>query len=265
MNPMLHTAIRAARTAGKHIIYAANNDMALDVEIKDRHDFVTQVDKKCESIIIEILHQAYPYHNFLGEESGETIHSNSAYCWVIDPLDGTTNFIHKFPMVAISIALQINGQTELAVIYNPFTQDLFTAERGRGSSLNDRRIRVSDALKLDGAFITAMVPKGKAFTPDYESYYAKLQTQCAGVRRSGSCALDLAYVASGTFDAFWTVGPKPWDLAAGLLLIQEAGGQISYLDEKLEKGFPVNGALLASNFKLTKEILPILKEYYQNP
>ncbi len=260
---MLHTAIRAARMAGRTIIYAANNDTALTVHSKDRHDFVTQIDQKCESMIIEILHQAYPNHNFLGEESGETTNSNSAYTWVIDPLDGTTNFIHKFPMVAVSIALQINGQTELAVVYNPFTQDLFTAEKGRGSLLNERRIRVNDTLKMDSAFVTAMVPKGEIFIPEYESYYAKLQLQCAGVRRSGSCALDLAYVASGTFDAFWTAGPKPWDLAAGMLLVQEAGGQISFLDNEVKNGFPVNGALLASNFKLTKELLPILKSYYQ--
>ena len=259
---MSHTALRAARAAGKIIAYAVNNKTALQVQVKDRHDFVTQIDQKCESTIIQILHEAYPLHNFLGEESGITTHSNSAYTWVIDPLDGTTNFIHGFPMVAISIALQINQQTELSIVYNPFTQDLFTAEKGRGSYLNDRRIRVSETLKMDSAFVTAMVPKGAIFTPEYESYYANLQTQCTGVRRSGSCVLDLAYVASGTFDAFWTVGPKPWDLAAGMLLVQEAGGQISFLDKKMKDGFPEHGALLAANPKLTKELLPILKGYY---
>jgi myo-inositol-1(or 4)-monophosphatase len=165
-------------------------------------------------------------------------------------------------MVAVSIALQINKQLELSLVYNPFTQDLFTAEKGRGALLNDRRIRVSETSKIEGSFITAMVPKGKAFIPEYESYYADLQLQCAGVRRSGSCALDLAYVASGTFDAFWTVGPKPWDLAAGMLLVQEAGGQISFLDKNLKDGFPEHGALLASNLKLSKEFLPVLKGYY---
>ncbi len=259
---MLHTAIRAARAAGKSIVYAANNQTALQVHAKDRHDFVTQIDQKCEATIIQILHEAYPFHNFLGEESGLTTHSNSAYTWIIDPLDGTTNFIHGFPMVAVSIALQINKQLELSVVYNPFTQDLFTAEKGRGALLNDRRIRVSETSKIEGSFITAMVPKGKAFIPEYESYYADLQLQCAGVRRSGSCALDLAYVASGTFDAFWTVGPKPWDLAAGMLLVQEAGGQISFLDKNLKDGFPEHGALLASNLKLSKEFLPVLKGYY---
>ncbi len=253
----------AARAAGKIMAYAANKQTALQIQSKDRHDFVTQIDQQCETAILEILHDAYPLHNFLGEESGLTTHSNSAYVWIIDPLDGTTNFIHGFPMVAVSIALQINKQTELALIYNPFTQDLFTAEKGRGSMLNERRIRVAETASMEGAFITAMVPKGPIFTPDYESYYAALQVQCSGVRRSGSCALDLAYVASGTFDAFWTVGPKPWDLAAGMLLIQEAGGQISFLDKNLNKeGFPEYGALLATNPKLSKELLPILKKYY---
>jgi len=258
---MLHTAIRAARAAGKVIIHAANQDLKLEVSTKDHNDFVTQIDQKAESIILEIIHQAYPDHNFLGEESGEIHYSEGPYRWVIDPLDGTTNFIHKFPMVAVSIAFQIQGKTEVAVIYNPFTQDLFTAEKGRGASLNDRRIRVSNTPKMDGAFVTAMVPKGDIFSPEYESFYAALQLQCSGVRRSGACSLDLAYVASGTFDAFWTVGPKPWDIAAGALLVQEAGGMICSLDGRPE--FPHHGSLLAANPKLSKELLPILKKYYR--
>lgn len=260
MNPMMNTAIKAARAAGKIIIYAINNDTALEVSEKNRNDYVTQIDKQCEETILDILHTAYPEHNFLGEETGEITHSDGPFKWIIDPLDGTTNFIHKFPMVAVSIALQKDNQTILGIIYNPFTDDLFLAEKGRGASLNSRRIRVSGETTLDGSFVTAMVPKGDAFKPEYKTYYADLQVLCAGVRRSGSCALDLAYTAAGTFDAFWSVGPKPWDIAAGALMVLEAGGQMLCLD-----GSPdyVNGQnILATTPRLMRELLPVLSKHY---
>jgi myo-inositol-1(or 4)-monophosphatase len=260
MTPMTNMAIKAARAAGKIIIYAATNDIALEIDIKRRNDFVTQIDKKCEEVILETLHKAYPDHNFLGEETGKIDHSDGPYRWIIDPLDGTTNFIHKFPMVAVSIALQKDNDTILGVIYNPFTDDLFIAEKGSGASLNGHRIRVSDTRKLEGSFITAMVPKGNAFKAEYENYYANLQLECAGVRRSGSCALDLAYTACGSFDAFWSVGPKPWDIAAGALMVIEAGGHVCTLSG--HDNYIDNQNILAATPKLAQELLPTLKQYY---
>jgi myo-inositol-1(or 4)-monophosphatase len=231
MHPMLNTALTVARSTGDMLVRAAEDIDKLDVERKGQNDFVTQVDRAAEDMIISGLRKRYPHHGFLSEECGRIAGRDEGeqYLWIIDPLDGTTNFIHGIPHYAISIALEINGQLEVAVVYDPVKREEFTASKGRGAALNGRRIRVSARKGLDGALIGTGFP----FRPDqasiadrYFSIFRTVAGQTAGIRRPGAAALDLAYVAAGRFDGFWEFGLQSWDMAAGVLLVQEAGGLV---------------------------------------
>jgi myo-inositol-1(or 4)-monophosphatase len=229
VQPLLNIAVRAARRAGEVIIRSLNRLESLTVTAKGRNDFVTEVDHAAEAEIIAIIRRHYPQHAFLAEESGSTGEHETV--WIIDPLDGTTNFLHGFPVFAVSIACQTKGRLEHAVIYDPMRGELFTASRGAGAHLENHRMRVSKARGIDGSLIATGFPY-RANTRYLDSYMSMLRAvteQAAGVRRPGSAALDLAYVAAGRVDGFWEIGLAPWDTAAGTLLIQEAGGRIGTL------------------------------------
>jgi myo-inositol-1(or 4)-monophosphatase len=228
LHPMLNTAIKAARSAGS-IINRASMDLDLiKVNTKSPNDFVTEVDHKAEAIIIETLLGAYPGHGILAEESGRAHGAkDSDYVWIIDPLDGTTNFIHGFPVYAVSIALAFRGQVQQAVVYDPTRNDLFYASKGRGAFLNDKRLRVSKRIRLADCLIGTGFPfrKGDNFKRYLQMFESVMQS-CAGMRRPGAAALDLCYVAAGYTDGFFETGLSPWDVAAGSLLVTEAGGLI---------------------------------------
>ncbi len=226
MNPMLNIAIRAARVAGDVIIRQIDHVQDLPVTKKSRNDFVTEVDKHAEIAIIDTLRNSCPNHAFLAEESGQQ--GDSPYLWIIDPLDGTTNYLHGFPQYAVSIALQHKGELIQAIVYDPLRQELFTASRGEGAMLNNRRIRVSKQKSLEGALLGTGFPfKEQERLDEYLESFKALFPMTAGIRRAGAASLDLAYVACGRLDGFWEFGLKPWDMAAGALLIKEAGGMIS--------------------------------------
>jgi myo-inositol-1(or 4)-monophosphatase len=229
MPPLLNIAVRAARRAGELIVRSLNRLESLTVASKGRNDFVTEVDRAAEREIIATIRRHYPQHAFLAEESGRS--GSDETLWIVDPLDGTTNFLHGFPVFAVSIACQIRGRLEHAVIYDPMRQELFTASRGAGAHLDNHRMRVSKARGLDGALIATGFPY-RANTRYLDAYLAMFRAvteRAAGVRRPGAAALDLAYVAAGRVDAFWEIGLSPWDTAAGTLLIQEAGGHTGTL------------------------------------
>ena len=226
MHPMLNIAVKAARRAGAIINRAAQDIDALTVSTKRHNDFVTEVDQAAEQAVIQILLKAFPDHAILAEESGA--HGKSDVVWIIDPLDGTTNFIHGFPQYCVSIGLRYKGAVTQAVIYDPGRNELFTATRGHGAYLNDRRMRVSKRKLLDDALIGTGFPfRSGEHMDEYAAVLRKVMEQTAGVRRAGAAALDLAYVAAGRLDGFWEMGLAPWDMAAGSLLIQEAGGLVS--------------------------------------
>ena len=228
LHPMLNTAVKAARSAGAIINRASMDLDLLKVNTKAPNDFVTEVDHKAEAIIIETLLGAYPGHGILAEESGRAHGAkDSEYVWIIDPLDGTTNFIHGFPVYAVSIALAFRGQVQQAVVYDPTRNDLFYASKGRGAFQNDKRLRVSKRTRLADCLIGTGFPfrKGDNFKRYLQMFEAVMQS-CAGLRRPGSAALDLCYVAAGYTDGFFETGLSPWDIAAGSLLVTEAGGLI---------------------------------------
>ena len=255
MHPMLNIAIRAARTAGDAIVRELDRVGDLSVDIKGKNDFVTEVDKNAEYIIIETVKSAYPDHAFFAEESGKS--GNSDYLWIIDPLDGTTNFLHGIPHFAVSIALQHKGRLDQAVVYDPIKQELFTASNGKGAQLNNKKIRVSPQKSLDAALLATGFPFGD--NPDVEAFidsFRALYPKISGIRRAGVASLDLAYVACGRLDGFWEFGLKPWDIAAGALLIQEAGGINSEISGGLD--FLKSGNIVSANPKLLKEIFKIL-------
>ena len=243
MPPLLNIAVRAARRAGEIIVRSLNRLESLTITSKGRNDFVTEVDRVAEQEIIATIRRHHPHHAFLAEESGRS--GESETLWVIDPLDGTTNFLHGFPVFAVSIACQIKGRLEHAVVYDPMRQELFTASRGAGAHVDNHRMRVSKARTLEGALIATGFPY-RANTRYLDAYLGMLRAvalEVAGVRRPGSAALDLAYVAAGRVDAFWEIGLSPWDTAAGTLLIQEAGGRIGTLTgaEYVQQGHIVAG------------------------
>ncbi|HQQ62736.1 MAG TPA: inositol monophosphatase family protein [Pseudomonadales bacterium] len=261
MQPMLNIALRAARQAGEHIVRASDRLDTVVVTEKGTNDYVTEIDKAAEDIIISLLKKTYPDHGFLAEESG-AYNSGSDYCWIIDPLDGTTNFVRGIPHYAVSIACQYQGRLEHAVIYNPVTREEFTASRGRGAQLNGRRIRVSGRTQLDGALLGTGIPFRRHQSeklPGYLDALGELAKQTAGIRRAGSAALDLAYVAAGRFDAFWEMGLQPWDMAAGILLIQEAGGLIS--DFAGGNQFLESGNIVCGNPKCFKHVLKVVNSH----
>jgi myo-inositol-1(or 4)-monophosphatase len=229
MQPLLNIAVRAARRAAEVIVRSLNRLDSLQVSSKGRNDFVTDVDRQAEAEIIATIRKAYPDHAFLAEESGAS--GNNPTEWIIDPLDGTTNFMHGFPTFSVSIACRHRGRLEHAVVYDPMRQEVFTASRGDGAHLENRRIRVSKQRTLEGSLIATGFPY-RANVKYLDAYLGMLKAvmqETAGIRRPGSAALDLAYVAAGRVDAFWEIGLSPWDTAAGTLLIQEAGGRIGTL------------------------------------
>jgi len=228
LHPMLNIAIKAARAAGSIINRASLDVDRLQVNTKAPNDFVTEVDVAAEAAIIDILLGAYPGHGILAEESGGARGArDSEYVWIIDPLDGTTNFIHGLPTYAVSIALAFREQVQQAVVYDPARNDLFFASKGRGAFLNDRRLRVSKRTRLADSLIGTGFPFRQG--DDFERYlkiFEKVMRACAGVRRPGAAALDLCYVAAGWYDGFFETGLSPWDVAAGSLLVTEAGGLV---------------------------------------
>lgn len=260
MEPMTNIALRAARKAGELIARATENLDRLDIQSKSANDYVTEIDHAAEREIIYHLSKAYPDHGFLGEESGSSGNADSDYLWIIDPLDGTTNFIRGIPHFAVSIACQYKGKLEHAVVLDPMRREEFTASRGRGAQLNGRRIRVSKLTGLDGALLGTGIPFKARNLEQLPAYTDTLQTlagQCAGIRRAGAASLDLAYVAAGRLDAFWEIGLSQWDIAAGALLITEAGGLISDFDGAA--GFMDSGNVVCGNPKCFKAVLQVTK------
>jgi myo-inositol-1(or 4)-monophosphatase len=228
LHPMLNTAIKAARSAGAIINRASLDLDRLQVNTKAPNDFVTEVDHAAEAVIIDTLLAAYPGHGILAEESGSARGArDSDYVWIIDPLDGTTNFIHGLPTYAVSIGLAFRNQVQQAVVYDPARNDLFYASKGRGAFLNDKRLRVSKRTRMADSLIGTGFPfrKGDDFAP-YLKMFETVMKSCAGMRRPGAAALDLCYVAAGWYDGFFETGLSPWDVAAGSLLVTEAGGLV---------------------------------------
>jgi myo-inositol-1(or 4)-monophosphatase len=229
MQPLLNIAVRAARRAGDIIVRAIPRIDSVEITSKGRNDFVTEVDRASEQDIIATIRRNYPDHAFLAEESGAT--GDNEVVWIIDPLDGTTNFMHGNPVFAVSIACQIRGRLEHAVVFDPMRQELFTASRGDGAQVDGRKMRVSKQITLENSLIATGFPY-RSDSPWLDEYLAMLKVvmmQAGGVRRPGAAALDLAYVAAGRVDGFWEMGLKAWDTAAGTLLITEAGGRVGTL------------------------------------
>jgi myo-inositol-1(or 4)-monophosphatase len=258
-HPMLNIAVKAAR-AGGQIINRASLDLdRIKVSQKQHNDFVTEVDKASEAAIIGILLGAYPDHSILAEESGAT-DNRSDYQWVIDPLDGTSNFIHGFPYYCVSIALLHKGIATQAVIYDPTRNDLYTASRGAGAYLNDKRIRVGRRDRLaDGLIGTGFPFRDGSDVEGYLRLFGKMTESCAGLRRPGAAALDLANVAAGRLDGFFEQGLHPWDVAAGSLLVSEAGGLIG--NYRGDANFMDLGEIVAGNPKIFAQMVRILGEH----
>jgi myo-inositol-1(or 4)-monophosphatase len=264
MQPMLNIALRAARSAGELIFRSIERLDTISVDEKEANDYASEVDRAAEQHIVAALRKAYPNHGILGEESGLSLGSGDGadYLWIIDPLDGTTNFLRGVPHFAVSIACKYRGRLEHAVVLDPVRQEEFTASRGRGAALNGRRIRVSARKSLDGALLGTGFPFRDSHMEHMDSYlgmFRSLVGPTAGIRRAGSASLDLAYVAAGRFDAFWEFGLSEWDMAAGALLIQEAGGLISDFaggHEFLEKG-----QIVAGNPKCFKAVLTAIQPH----
>ena len=253
MQPMLKTAVDAARTAGLVINRAALNLDQIKVSQKGLQDLVTEIDQDVEQILRERLLEAYPKHAFVGEEGGFFGPEKATARWIVDPIDGTTNFIHGLPHYCICIALELEGKLEHAVIYNPATNDIFTASRGSGAFLNNRRIRVSSRVRIaESLMASAMPSRVLRARPELLALQTKLRFESAGFRHTGSAALDLAYVAAGYLDGFIGAGLKEWDLAAGALLIKEAGGLITDLRGE---GDYMNGDIVAATPKLLPALL----------
>jgi myo-inositol-1(or 4)-monophosphatase len=256
---MLNTAVKAARRAGAIINRASQDIGSLTIKSKNFNDFVSEVDVAAERAIIDTLKVAYPTHGFLGEESGSTSHQ-SDFIWIIDPLDGTTNFLHSFPQYCVSIALQYKGEITQAVIYEPNRNDLYTATKGRGAFLNDKRIRVSKCDKLQEALVGTGFPfRDFKYLDEYLSMLKSMIQITSGIRRAGSAALDLAYVASGALDGFWEIGLSPWDMAAGGLLIQEAGGIVTDLSG--QAGWLASGNILVASPKIHSDMKAIIASH----
>ena len=262
MHPMLNTAIKAARR-GATIINRASFDLDRIVPTEKQHnDLVSEVDKAAEAAIIETLISAYPGHAVLAEESGssQNLNDKSEFVWIIDPLDGTTNFLHGFPQYCVSIALQHNGVLTQAVVYDPTRNELFAATKGAGAFLNDKRIRVSKRDKLADTLIGTGFPfRNEADIESYIPMFKAMSGKCQGLRRPGSAALDLAYVAAGRLDGFFEKGLKPWDIAAGALIVTEAGGITGTFEG--ESDYLYKGDVISASPKIFSQMLNVLKPY----
>ncbi len=260
MQPMANMALRAARQAGQIILRAMDRIDRLEIERKGRNDFVSNIDKEAESAIVEVLHNAYPEHGILGEEHGES-YSSEEYTWVIDPLDGTTNFLQGIPHFCVSIALMKGPQFEHAVIVDPVSNEEFVASRGYGAQLNGKRMRVSSTDKLDHAVLNSGIPPA-AIPQHLDAYMDMLKSftrDCRALRRSGSAALDLAYVAAGRVDGFWEIGLNSWDIAAGVLLVREAGGFVGDLNGGDD--FLSSGNIVAANPKVFRAMVQTIRPH----
>ena len=261
LHPMINVAIKAARTAGAIINRAALDIESVRISQKQFNDFVTEVDQASENVIIETLLGAYPGHGILAEESGQEHGAkDSEFVWIIDPLDGTTNFIHGFPVYCVSIALAVRGKVEQAVVYDPTRNDLFTATKGRGAYMNDRRLRVSKRIRLHESIISTGFPfrPGDDF-PTYMAMLGDVMQRTAGIRRPGAAALDLAYVAAGYTEGFFEAGLQPWDVAAGSLLVTEAGGLVGNFTG--ESNFMDQKECLAGSPKIYGQLVSLLGKY----
>lgn len=267
MNPMLNIAIRAARAAADVIIKNINKVPDMRINQKAQNDFVTHVDLEAEQKIIETLHKAYPEHGFYAEESGKQ--AGNDYIWIIDPLDGTTNYLYGFPQYAVSIALQVKGRLEVAVVYDPFKDELFAASRGDGATLNDRKIRVNPIVSTRDAILATGFPfRNRQLLNIHSQMISTFMDTAADFRRAGSAALDLAYVAAGRLDGYWELALQPWDIAAGALIVREAGGlvgDISGSDDYLKTGHIVAGnpRIFASMVKQTRPYVGQVSELYK--
>lgn len=258
MHPTVNIAVRAARAAGDIIIRSLDRIDQLKITAKRNNDFVSEVDKKAETAIIDILKQAYPDHSILAEESGEQ-DNNSEFQWIIDPLDGTTNYLHGFPQFAVSIALKHKNRLETGVIYDPMTQELFTAARGEGAQLNGKKIRVTARKGLKGALLSTGFPyHDQSYLDTYLETMKALMAPAAGIRRPGSAALDLAWLAAGRTDGFWEFNLNAWDIAAGILIVREAGGIIT--DFTGNDNYLVSGDIIAASPKVFPEMLKIISD-----
>jgi myo-inositol-1(or 4)-monophosphatase len=255
MHPMLTTAVKAARRAGTIINRGARDLDLLTVTAKGPKDFVSEVDRAAEAAIVETLHATYPDHAILAEEgTAKGENAQAEYVWIIDPLDGTTNFLHGFPQYCVSIAVAHRGVVSQGVIFDPVRNDLFTASRGRGAFLNDRRIRVSKRQHLRDCLIGTGFPfRDGSYLETYLAMMRRMIQGTAGIRRPGAAALDLAYVAAGFYDGFWEVGLNPWDVAAGSLLVLEAGGLVG--DLVGDSDYLHSGQVIAANPKIFAQIV----------
>lgn len=256
---ILNVMIAAVRKAARGLTRDFGEVENLQVSLKGPGDFVSAADKKAEKILYEELSAARPDYGFLMEESGEVKGKDAQHRWIIDPLDGTTNFLHGIPVFSISLALERQGVLQAGVIYNPIMDELFTAERGRGSYCNDRRLRVAARKRLEDCVIVTGVPHiAHGNHPEYLRQLKPMMSRVAGIRRLGGAALDLAWTAAGRFDGYWETGPKPWDWAAGILMIKEAGGFATDLTGG-EKIYGTN-TIIAANEHIHKEMLRVLSE-----
>ncbi|RUO68459.1 inositol-1-monophosphatase [Idiomarina ramblicola] len=254
MHPMLNIAVRAARAAGKILVKNFDQGSPVEAESKGLNDWVTDMDKAAEQAIINTIKKSYPNHGIIAEESGTQAGEENDFQWVIDPLDGTTNYMRGIPHFCISIALLHKGSVQQAVVYDPMREELFTASRGAGAQLNGRRLRISPKVELKGAILATGFPfKMKNRTPEYLEMFSKLFEHCADIRRAGAAALDLAYVAAARHDAFWEMGLKPWDMLAGELLVREAGGIVS--DFQGGHNYIQSGNIAAGAPKALKQML----------
>jgi myo-inositol-1(or 4)-monophosphatase len=258
MQPTLNIAVRAARSAGRILLRYFERVDQVSVQTKSHNDFVSEVDRGAEAVIIQELRRSYPDHAILAEESGAQ--GRSPFEWVIDPLDGTTNYLHGFPQFAVSIALRIRGQLECGVVYDPLREEMFTAARGQGAQLNDRRLRVASRPTLEGALIATGFPfREQRHLDAYLGMFKAMIEATAGVRRPGSAALDFAYVACGRTDGFWELGLSEWDFAAGALLVAEAGGTVTDLAGG-GRHFET-GNVVAGNLKLHQAMIKTLRPH----
>ena len=259
-NPtVLKVAVEAALRAGKLLLSSYGKLKRSDIKTKSKNDFVTKIDKRAEELIISKIKKHFPGHGILAEETGKS--PGHQTLWVIDPLDGTSNYIHQIPMFAISIGVIENGQLKAGVVYDPIHRELFTAQKGKGAFLNKRKIRVTAVKRLSDALMTTGIPfRARDRFDEYMASFRAISLGSVGIRRAGSAALDLAYVACGRFDGFWELDLSPWDIAAGALLIQEAGGKIS--DMWGEGDHLKNGDTLASNGLIHRELQKITSHLF---
>lgn len=255
VSPTLNVMITAARKAGRSLNRDFGEVEQLQVSVKGPANFVSVADTKAEEIIFRELSKARPGYGFLMEERGAVEGADSSHRWIVDPLDGTTNFLHSNPLFAVSIGLEREGQLVAGVIYNPASDELFTAEKGKGAFLNDRRIRVAARKSLADALLTTGIPhRGRQGHERFLKETSALMREVAGIRRTGSAALDLAFIAAGRFDGYWERNLKAWDLAAGIVIVREAGGFVTDLNGK--DTMLDSGDVIASNLTMHKALMP---------